>query len=93
MKNFDEKWRALAARARQAAPLEETAPLGFATRVVAAGLWPGRDSVWGPWALRAVWGAAAALVICAALDAPYLRSANVFDCGLEDSITRIIWAL
>jgi hypothetical protein len=43
--------------------------------------------------LRAVWGAAAALVICAALDAPYLRSANVFDCGLEDSITRIIWAL
>ncbi len=93
MKNFDDKWQTLAARARQAGPLDETAPRGFSTRVAATLLRPAQESVWGRLAIRAVWGAAAALVICAALDAPYLRNANVFDCGVEDSMTGIIWTL
>jgi hypothetical protein len=96
MKSFDKQWQACAAQARQAPRPGESAPLGFAARVaarVAVRPQRSREAVWEGLALRLVWGAAAMLLVCAAIETPHLRRASLFDCGVEDSMTQVIWSL
>lgn len=96
MKSFDKQWQACAAQARQAARPSESAPFGFAARVAArAAVRPqtSQEAVWERLALRLVWGAATMMLVCAALEAPHLRRASLFDCGVEDSMTQVIWSL
>jgi hypothetical protein len=96
MKSFDKQWQVFAAQARQAPRPGESAPFGFAARVAARiTVRPQRspEAVWERLALRLVWGAATMLLVCAALEAPHLRGASLFDCGVEDSMTQVIWSL
>ena len=96
MKDFDTKWQALARQARQAAPRDEAAPLGFATRVLAhsrAETQPPREEVWGRMALRLLGVAIPVLILCAVLEAPHLRSSPSLESGVENTVAQIVWRL
>ena len=94
MKDFDKRWQRLCAGARgtQAA---ETAPPGFATRVVACSLQKPRESagyLWDRLALPLLGGAVAVLIACAAGELPHWRSAPL-QVDIEQTVTRIAWWL
>jgi hypothetical protein len=96
MKNFDARWQACAARARQATPRDEEAPFGFAARVVARGLRPqspAPDSAWERLAMRLLAGAVGLLVICAVLEMPHLRNTQPLEPGVENTVAQLVWSL
>jgi len=67
MKNFDQKWRRLAAAARQAPVAgDEAAPFGFAARVAAAGLAAPEAGAWFGLERLALRGLLAACALCVA---------------------------
>lgn len=96
MKNFDDNWQAAAARARQAAPRDETAPFGFATRVAARASQPGTmpsEPAWNRLAARWLAGAVAVLVVCAAVELPHFRDAQPLEPGIENAVAQLVWSL
>ena len=96
MKNFDTRWQACAARARQATPRDEQAPFGFAARVVARGLQqqsPAQNAAWERLAMPLLVGAVGLLVICAVLEMPHLRNTQPLDPGVEDTVAQLVWSL
>ena len=96
MKRFEDNWRALAAHAREAAPRDVEAPLGFATRVVARA-WareaPAADLVWNRIVPRFLAGALAILFICTALEWRHLGGGHPLAPGIENSVAKIVWTL
>jgi hypothetical protein len=96
MNDFDSKWQACAMRARQAAPRDDAAPFGFATRVLAVG-WPrpavSPAGVWERFALGSLAGVLALLAICAVLELPHFRDSRPLEPGVENTIAQIVWSL
>lgn len=96
MKDFDARWRACAARARQAAPGDEDAPFGFAARVVALGCQPQKpaaDATWERLAMRLLAGTVGLLVICALLEMPHLCNRHPLEPGIENTVAELVWSL
>lgn len=97
MKDFDMKWQACAACARQAARHDETAPFGFTTRVAAqASQQPGTrpsELAWDRLAARWLAGAVAVLVVCAAVELPHFRDAQPLEPGIENAVAQLVWSL
>ena len=96
MRQFDQQWREVVARARQAPGRDETVPFGFAGRAVALG-WqspaPGSEALWVRTTLRVLAGAVGVLIVCAALELPHCRDTRPLDPGLENTVAQIVWAL
>lgn len=96
MSDFDARWQECAARARHAPKREDTAPFGFAGRVVArvfARQEPSQAEVFGLLAFRMLAGAGALLILCAVLEAPHLRGSRPLETGVEDTVAQLVWAL
>ncbi len=96
MNDFDSKWRRCVEHARRAPPRAETAPFGFATRVLAAGGPPPAPAVERVWERLALgWLAAvmAGLAVCAALELPHLRDARPLNPGVENIVAQLVWRL
>jgi hypothetical protein len=96
MGDFDSKWQACAARARQAAARDDTAPLGFATRVLAFARQrstPSPESIWERLALRSLAGALALLAVCAVFELPHFRDSRPLAPGVENTIAQLVWSL
>jgi hypothetical protein len=98
MKPFEERWQACAARARQASHPDGSAPLGFATRVLAASQPPATPSVllelaWHRLTWRCLALVGTALVICAAVEIPHVRDQKPLEPGIENTVAQLIWSL
>lgn len=96
MKNFDTKWQASAARARQATPRDEQVPFGFAMRVAARAFQSGPALVefaWDRLMARLLAGAVALLLGCAAIEWPHLRDSRPLEPGIENTVARLVWLL
>jgi hypothetical protein len=96
MTSFNARWQQCAARARQAAPRDESAPFGFAARIAAraiAGQPQSLESVWQYLALRLLAGALGALLLAAAIEVPHLRDARPLEPGVADTVAQLVWLL
>ena len=96
MNDFDTKWQACAARARQASFRDEQPPFGFATRVVAQTTqWAAApvDFAWDRVLARLLAGAVAVLLVCAAVELPHLRNAQPLQPGIENAVAQLVWSL
>jgi hypothetical protein len=96
MTSFDARWQRCATRARQAAPRDESAPFGFATRIAArafAGQSQSPEIVWQYLGLRLLAGALGALVLAAAIEAPHLRDTRPLEPGVADTVAQLVWRL
>ena len=96
MNDFDAKWQACAASARQAPARAATAPFGFAGRVAARAFTrpePSPAEVCGQLAFRLLAGAVALLILCAVLEASHLRGAQPLETGVENTLAQLVWAL
>lgn len=98
MNDFDSKWQTCAARARQAPPRDNSAPFGFATRVMALAARP-RDRfapaevVWQRLSWRWLAAVLVLLALCAAMEGPHLRDSNPLQPGVENAVAELIWSL
>ncbi len=96
MNDFDTKWQACAARARQTPPRDEQPPFGFATRVVAQAMPPGAapmDFAWDRVLARLLAGAVAVLLVCAAVELPHFRNTQPLKPGIENTVAQLVWSL
>ena len=96
MSDFDTRWQECAARARHAPTREDTAPFGFAGRVVARAFahpGPSPEEVFGQLAFRMLAGAVALLILCTVLEAPHLRGSRPLETGLENAVAQLVWSL
>ena len=96
MKDFDTKWQACAARARQVSRRDEQPPFGFANRVTARSIQRGTPSVeftWDRVLLRMLACAVAVLVLCAAVELPHFRDAQPLEPGIENAVAQLVWSL
>jgi hypothetical protein len=96
MNDFDKQWQRWMARARQSPPRDDTAPFGFATRVLAAGRRPEEPALERAWerlALGWLAGVVAGLAVCAVLEMPHLRDSHPLNPGLENTVAQILWRL
>lgn len=96
MNDFDTKWQACAARARQTPPRDEQPPFGFATRVVATALRPGAaplEFAWDRVLARLLAGAVAVLLVCAAVELPHFRDTQPLKPGIENAVAQLVWSL
>ena len=96
MNDFDSKWQVCAARARKTVARDETAPLGFATRVLAVArprAGPSLEGVWERLALCSLAGVLTLLVLCAAFELPHLRDARPLEPGVENTVAQLVWSL
>jgi hypothetical protein len=96
MRDFDARWQECAARARQAPRREDSAPFGFAGRVVARAFprqSPSTEEVFGQLAFRMLAGAVALLILCTVLEAPHLRGARPLETGVENAVAQLVWSL
>lgn len=96
MNDFDNKWQRCVTRARQAAPRDDAAPFGFATRVLAAGRQlaePSPERAWERLALSWLACVVAGLAICAALELPHLRDSHPLNPGVENTVAQLLWRL
>lgn len=96
MKDFDTKWQAAAARARQAPRRDEQLPFGFATRVPARAIQPEMmpaEFAWDRVLARLLAGAVAVLVVCGAMELPHLRDAQPLKPGIENTVAQLVWSL
>jgi len=96
MKDFDPKWQACAGRARGATRPDETAPFGFAQRVVARAFSTETQPLefaWERQAARWLAGAVVVLVLCAVIELPHLRDARPLEPGIENAVAQLVWSL
>jgi hypothetical protein len=96
MKDFDTKWQACAARARQASARDDQAPLGFAGRVVARAARPEMPAVvqvCQRLVVRLLAGAVVVLILCASLEVPHLRDQHPLKPGIENTVAQLVWSL
>ncbi len=98
MTNFDRNWQVCAARARENARADESAPFGFASRVLSAA----RNSLERPVSMEEVWQrltwrslavVASVLVICAAIELPHFSSRTTMKPGIENTVAQLVWTL
>ena len=94
MHNFDSRWKETVQVARQVPTRDESAPLGFATRVSArVALSTQRLSIEQIWR-RLSFGTLATLAVvlaaCAVLEAPYLRERSPFNPNVENTVAQLL---
>jgi len=97
MNDFNQQWQRCVARARQSPPRDDTAPFGFATRVLASG-WPTLEPppvehTWERLALGWLACLVAGLAVCAVLELPHLRDSQPLNPGVENTVAQIVWRL
>jgi hypothetical protein len=98
MSDFDVRWQTCAERAQGVSRRDETAPFGFATRVVASGR-PvpvprlSLEMVWQRLTLGALGFIAVALVVCAAVEVPHFRDQKPLEPGIENTVAQVVWSL
>jgi len=86
-------------RARHAPTRAETAPFGFAGRVLArvATREPSEsvslELIWQRLALRSLTGIAVCLVACAVFEIPRWRVHRPLETGIENTVAQLIWRL
>lgn len=94
MKNFDQKWQKLVARARQTPEERDAAaPYGFATRVAARALTAPAVSAWAVLerlTLRGLAVAAVLMVATAAFNYPALALDNEDELAMTDAVTEAL---
>lgn len=96
MKDFDTKWQACTARARQTARRDEQPPFGFATRVMARAVPPATtpmEFAWDRLLTRLLAGAVAVLLVCAAVELPHFRDHQPLQPGIENAVAQLVWSL
>jgi hypothetical protein len=96
MKNFDLKWQALAAKARQAPRREAAAPAGFASRVMArtrAREDISAEEIWWRLIVRFLGLAIPVLILCALLEGRHLGEEPLLETGLENTVAEILYRL
>jgi hypothetical protein len=97
MKHFDENWKECARQAGRTPPRDESAPFGFARRVVARSLHAGSaasvEDAWERLAPRWLAVALAVLAFCAAIEMPHLREMHPLNPGVENTIAQLLWRL
>jgi hypothetical protein len=96
MNNFDSKWQACAALARQKPPGDMHAPAGFAGRVLARASIPeapGLAEVWQALVTRLLAGSVAMLLLCTALEWPHLWERPTLQTGVENTVAQLLWSL
>ncbi|MFO1458579.1 MAG: hypothetical protein U1G08_04155 [Verrucomicrobiota bacterium] len=98
MKNFDERWSDLAARARTTPSTDETPPLGFATRVVARAAasrsnGSTAEDLWLQWARRSVAMVAGVGLILGTMEVRAGRPHDLRPPGVENSVAQVLWTL
>ncbi len=96
MKDFNAKWKACVARARQAPTRDERAPVGFAARIVARAAHPdipSLEDVWQHLIVRWLAGAVTLLVLCAVIELPHFRDTQPLDPGIENTVAQLVWSL
>ena len=96
MNDFDTKWQAGVARARQSPRRDEQMPVGFVTRVVAQAMPPGAapvDFAWDRALARLLAGAVAILLLCAAVELPHFRNPQPLKPGIENTVAQLVWSL
>jgi hypothetical protein len=96
MNDFVGKWRKATMRARPELPGEAVAPYGFAARVVALFVRPGRaaaEPAWDRLMLRLLAGAIGVLVVCLALEMPHWGDDRPLEPGIENAVAQVIWSL
>ncbi|MBL9175722.1 MAG: hypothetical protein JNL10_19420 [Verrucomicrobiales bacterium] len=100
MRNFDERWSDLAARARtqEAPPGDESAPTGFASRVVARAAasrreGAGAEDLWLQWARRSLAGMALVGLVLGSLEVRAGRPHDLRPPGVENSVAQVLWTL
>jgi len=96
MKDFDTRWQECAESARKAPGREESAPFGFASRVVArvfSRQEPSAEDVLGHLTFRMLVGAMALLLLCAVMEAPHFRNSRPLDTKVEDAVGQLVWSL
>jgi hypothetical protein len=96
MTEFDRRWQACAARARQAAPEPAAVPAGLATRAWAQ--WTAQSAgsaaaLWTALSFRALVLATIALIVCAAAEFYAAPRGSVFAPHLEDIVTNVMGTL
>ncbi len=98
MSEFDERWQVCVGRARQAPRRDETAPYGFATRVLA--MVPSSPAsrvslevVWQRLTFGSLGILALFLVVCAVVEIPHLRDRPALEPGIENTIAQVVWSL
>lgn len=96
MKDFDTKWQAVAAKARQVNWREEQLPFGFATRVTAL---VGQRVVaplevsWDRVLTRLLAVAIVVLIACGVMEFPHLRDTQPLKPGIENTVAQLVWSL
>ena len=83
---------------RHAPGRDETAPLGFATRVLARlGPVPATvgslEQVWQRLTWRSLAVVGVLLALCAVLELPHLRNRQPLDPGIENAVAQLLWIL
>lgn len=97
MRKFDAKWQICSARARKQPRPDESAPLGFASRVLAAARSQSRpaslEQVWQQLAWSSLALAAVLLLVCALIEMPHLGKRKPLDPGIENTVAQLVWSL
>ena len=96
MNDFDTKWHACAARARQTLRRDEESPFGFTTRIAARATKPGAtpvESTWDRVLARLPAGAVAVRIVCGAMELPHFRDAQPLKPGIENTVAQLVWSL
>ena len=98
MKNFDERWSDLTARARATPSADAAAPLGFATRVVARAAasrnsGSAAEDLWLQWARRSVAVVAGVGLVLGTMEVRAGRPHDLRPPGVENSVAQVLWTL
>jgi len=99
MNRFETNWARCVARARREGSREETAPFGFAGRVLVAlternsvdGVGP--EIIWQRLTLSSLRWIGVFLVICALFELPHLRGRKALDPAIENTVAQMVWSL
>lgn len=98
MNEFDQRWQELTARARRVpSPADDdTAPAGFATRVLAHRPTPaagGAEDLWLRWLRPSLVTMAALAVVLTGLEVRASRAPALPRPGIENTVAQVLWKL
>jgi hypothetical protein len=93
MKDFDKNWQVAARLAGQVPVPGQTAPEGFARRVVARSNLESQPISWERLMLKWVAGMAVILALCSLLELPHLKPGHPMRIDVEETVAQLIWSL
>lgn len=96
MKNFDQRWRRAVDEARHATVPEESAPYGFAQRIVARARSQERQDMSylsERVVVRWIVGMTVVLLFCVAAEYRHLRGPTTLQTGIENTVAQLVWSL